>query len=274
MSSYPEQAGYDAERRWVVPPCPPHSRMFADFTGAGAKIEAGLQDALAYARGDLSRGRVAIPTPDNDNGPPAIGLSGFAGTGKTAAANYIESRYGYERRHIAEPLRAMLRTLLREYDYSDELIDRYLTGDLKEEVIPELGVTSRHCQITLGTEWGREQIDQSLWAKLWAFQGRSRGKVMNDSVRFPNEETAIREELAGFTIMIVRPGTGPVAFKWKRLGPLLFKWFGLYWGVHDSERIDRLDSDYVINNRGTLEDLYAEIDEIMGYEILSTTSKA
>jgi hypothetical protein len=201
--------------------------------------------------------------PDPVQPPRAIGLSGFAKSGKTTAAEYLESRYGYERRHIAEPLRDMLRVLLRRHRYDEALIDRYLTGDLKEEVIPALGVTSRHAQITLGTEWGRVQIDPALWSRTWAVENADRGQVMNDSVRFPNEETAIRQDLGGFTILITRPGTKPVAFKWGVAGRVLYKLFGCMWGVHDSERTDRLDPDYVIENDGTLEELYAELDFIM-----------
>ena len=194
---------------------------------------------------------------------PPIGISGFAGTGKTAAALFIESTAGYRRQHIAEPLRRMLASLLAEYGYDATTTERYLTGDLKERVVPELGVTSRHLQITLGTEWGREQIDPDLWAKLWAFQaGRSAVPTLNDSVRFPNEEAAIRQG-DGFTILISRPGVGPRAFNWRRLGPLLYRWFGCMWGVHDSERVDRLRPDYLVINDGSLDQMRDTIAAIL-----------
>lgn len=198
--------------------------------------------------------------------PRAIGLSGFAGTGKTEVAKYIEAEYGFERRHIAEPLRRMIASLLRDWGFDDKTINRYLVGDLKEAVIPGIGRTSRHLQITLGTEWGRGQVDQDLWANLWVRQAeiaRTRTPPpMNDSVRFPNEETAIRD-MRGITIMITRPGTGPAAFKWKWLGPKLYRWFGCMWGVHDSERTDRLTPDYVIANDGTLDQLRNKIEMVM-----------
>lgn len=237
-------------------------------------FDASTEDGLSIVYGRFSDGTVRIfdeldtlPVPANDF-VDAIGLSGFAQTGKTAVANYIESKYGYRRQHIAEPLRDMLRTLLRRFDYPDELIDCYLTGELKEELVPCLGVTSRQAQISLGTEWGREQIDQDLWARLWAYEAAQHGSaVMNDSVRFRNEEAAIQEELMGFTIMIQRPGTGPVAYiGWKWLSRKLYQWFGCMWGVHPSERVDLLDPDYVVVNNGTLEQLYDQIDGIMAQE--------
>jgi hypothetical protein len=35
------------------------------------------------------------------------------------------------------------------------------------------------------------------------------------------------------------------------------------WGVHGSERTDRLNPDYVIDNDGCLDDLYHELDSIV-----------
>lgn len=192
-----------------------------------------------------------------------VGLSGFGKAGKTEAANYIERHYGIRRLHIATTLRKMLAELLRDNGLDEGRIYEHLEGGLKEVAIPEIGASGRHLQITLGTEWGRELVCNDLWVKTWGCVVRSMGgNVMNDSVRFPNEEDGIRD-LGGFTILIERPGTGPVAFKWKRLGPLLYRHFGVLWGAHDSERVDRLFGDYVLVNDGSLEDLYDQIDAVM-----------
>lgn len=184
----------------------------------------------------------------------AIGLSGFAGSGKTTAAKFIEREYGFERRHIAEPLRDMLRTLLKWNQMAPDLIERYLTGDLKEEVIPCLGITSRRAQFTLGTEWGREMVNPGLWVNTWKACNFPGQKVLNDSVRFPNEET-----VCDMTIMIVRPGCGPAAFKWGWVGRKLYQWLGLMWGVHDSERVDRLQPTAIVINDGTEGELEGKI---------------
>lgn len=201
----------------------------------------------------------------------AIGLSGYASSGKTTAALYIEKVYGFERRHIAEPLRAMLAVLLKANGLTDQLITRYLTGDLKENVIPELGVTSRYAQITIGTEWGRDLISPDIWAKTWARGiGPGSAPVMNDSVRFPNEEAVIQQDMGGFTILIDRPGTKPVKFNggaWlSKANRWLYERLGYMGGVHGSERIDLLQPDYVIENDGDISDLYIAIDDIMELE--------
>jgi len=198
-----------------------------------------------------------------------IGLSGFAQSGKTTAARYIASKYGFERRHIAEPLRAMLAVLMRANKIPEDMIDRYLVGDLKDGVpIPELGGrTSRYLQIKTGTEYGRKMIHPDIWVDTW-HRGIGPGeRAMNDSVRFPNEERAIHAD-DGITILIRRKGTGPAAFKWKlpfglSLGKWLYRLTGIMWGVHDSERTDRLNPMAIIDNDGTLEEFYAAIDDVI-----------
>ena len=196
---------------------------------------------------------------------PAIGLSGFGKVGKTTAAQYIEQTYGFERRHIATPLRAMAAALLKANGISDEMIHRYLEGDLKDGVIiPELGVTSRQLQVSLGTEWGRKMINPDLWAETWKRSVKDGEMVMNDSVRFANEEKVITD-LKGINILIERDGTGPIAWKrfFKKLGPFLYRTFGWLGGAHDSERTDRLSPTYRIKNNGSMAELYHKIDEIM-----------
>lgn len=195
---------------------------------------------------------------------PPIGLSGFARSGKTTAAQYLETQYGYTRLHIAEPLRDMLAALLRRFGMSGPEITYYLEGAGKESVIPCLGVTSRHAQISLGTEWGRELIGPDLWANCWEYTASEVDAAMNDSVRFPNEEQVIRR-LNGLTVMIVRPGCGPAAFK-GRLGRWLYETFGVMRGVHDSERVDRLNPDYVVHNTGSVEDLHRMLDTVMAMQ--------
>ena len=194
----------------------------------------------------------------------AIGLSGYASSGKSEVAKYLERSYGCKRRHVAEPLRAMLRELLRAYKLDEHTIWAYLEGPLKEDVIPELGVTSRHAQITLGTEWGREHINDALWSNAWRMAVEDGEIAVNDSVRFPNEAAAI-DELGGFVIRVTRPGVGPAKFQggW---GRALYNTAGLPWGIHPSERIDLVPYDYEIINDGSLIDLRYEIDAIMDRE--------
>lgn len=195
-----------------------------------------------------------------------IGISGFAQSGKTTAANYIEKVYGYERVHIATTLRSMLAVLLQTLGYSQADVTDILEGSRKDGwIIPELGCTSRHLQITIGTEWGRQLVCDDIWVKTWMASLEPASLSMNDSVRFPNEEKGI-QSTNGFTILIEREGTGPAAFKWGFLGKLLYRKWGIMWGVHPSERTDLLKPTYRLYNNSTVEGLYRDIDAIMAKE--------
>lgn len=196
---------------------------------------------------------------------PAIGLSGFASSGKTTVARHIEQRWGLTRLHIADPLRDMLAPLYAVFGVADP--EEYLTGARKEQPVPGIGVTSRQMQISLGTEWGRHQVRDDLWVRAWQERAAAiGGGVMNDSVRFPNEETAIRE-MGGFTILICRETCEPAAYRWGWIGKVLYDALGLMWGVHPSERIDRLSPDYELDNNSTIGDLLDRVDQIIGDEI-------
>jgi hypothetical protein len=204
----------------------------------------------------------------------AIGLSGFAGSGKSAVATYLERAYGFRRRHIAEPLRAMLRPLFAAYGIDDATTAVYLEGKLKETVVPEFGKTPRQLQITLGTEWGRQKVSDTLWTGAWKHAVASSEDIaINDSVRFPNERDVI-QDLGGFVIHIERPGVGPASFtKW--WGRTLYRLTGLLWGAHPSERTDLVVAEYVVVNDGTLQKLYDEVDIVMqraGFRRLSAAA--
>lgn len=136
--------------------------------------------------------------------PRLIGLVGYAGSGKSLAADCL-APHGYYRTRFAAPLKDMLRSL--------GLTQAEVDGHLKEVPCELLGgKTPRHAMITLGTEWGRNLIDYNLWVRVTMHKvnhSLSVGdkKVVIDDVRFPNEAQAIRD--AGGTIWrIDRVGVG------------------------------------------------------------------
>lgn len=191
-----------------------------------------------------------------------IGLSGFAGSGKSEVARVLIEEFGLVRIKFADPLKNMYRAMLRDMGHTAEDIERYVEGDLKRSVIDGLeglGVTSRGFMIDLGTAFGRKILHPDFWVHLWnARVQATRADVVADDLRFVNEEREVRAN-GGVTIQIRRPGAAPAAFKWKRLGPWLYRRFGIMWGVHDSERIDRLKPDFVIINSGSLASLRADV---------------
>lgn len=175
-----------------------------------------------------------------------IGLMGYAGAGKSTVARILRERHGFDAPHIGRPLKRMLAALLEEIGYDAAMIERYVDGDLKRETIPELGVTSTFAQQTLGTEWGRDCIGRGLWLSLWLRKADAAitagGRIVQESLRFPNEVVALRERRA-LIVEVRRPGVGPLS-------------------DHESERLPG-EPDIVLDNDGCIDLLGGRVDRLM-----------
>lgn len=124
-----------------------------------------------------------------------IGFTGKAGAGKdTAAAGLIEN--GYQKVSFATPIKEALNAMVG-WDMSN-----WSDRAWKEEVDPYLGVSPRHLATTLGTEWGRDTIDQNFWVKLALKRAGDKPTVFTD-VRFDNEAKTIKEA-GGMIIHVIR----------------------------------------------------------------------
>lgn len=177
---------------------------------------------------------------------PLIGLAGPAGSGKSAAAEIL-AEIGFARLRFAAPLKAAFRGLLSELGVSAERIERMVEGDLKEVPAPELANrTPRFAMQTLGTEWGRDIMDRDFWSRpmgeLAAFTVDQGGLALFEDVRFPNEAQAVRAA-GGLVVMLT--GRGAVIS-----------------GNHSSEGFE-FEPDAVIDNSGSLEDLEAQLLELV-----------
>lgn len=135
-----------------------------------------------------------------------IGITGYAGSGKTTAAKYLVEAHGFTLVKFAGPLKSMIRCL--------GLGDREIEGDLKE--VPNAilgGKTPRHAMQTLGSEWGRNLIHSNLWVNAAMEMACDvldhGGRVVIDDLRFENEATAI-ERHGGVLVRVSRLGVGPV----------------------------------------------------------------
>lgn len=144
--------------------------------------------------------------------PMLIGLwSPSMGSGKSEVASALRQSHGFKNQAMAHSLKAMFAMFLMSCGFDeDKAWDYCYDAKLKEEPLDVLqGKTPRHAMQTLGTEWGRDCIDENLWvrsglarAKAYLEQGRS---VVLDDIRFPNEAQAI-EDAGGFMVRVVRPG--------------------------------------------------------------------
>ncbi len=144
-----------------------------------------------------------------------IGLySPAQGSGKTTMAEAIElvpiGGVSFVRVPFAGPLKAMMRALLVEAGAGPDEIREIMAGSLKESPTPFLvGRSARQAMQWLGTEWGRNLMDQDFWIEIWKRRvatelARGYG-VVADDVRFPNEAETVRS-LQGLMVSIERPG--------------------------------------------------------------------
>lgn len=123
-----------------------------------------------------------------------IGIAGPARAGKDTLASYLLDNLDddWSRSSFADPLKDMLRAI--GVDCSD---------DKKAVVSDDYGVTPRHMMQTLGTEWGRQTIDNDIWVKAFARLNAGKCVIVPD-VRFENEAELVREH--GVLIHLVGRG--------------------------------------------------------------------
>lgn len=168
---------------------------------------------------------------------PIIGIAGHARSGKDTIAKLIKQEHHCMTYAFAEPLKAMLKAIgLEEHE---------LNGWKKDEINNDFQATPRHMMQTLGTEWGRDTINANMWVIAAAKrlkhlnQAQPDATILITDVRFPNEADFVREH--GFLIHVERPV--------KRISG----------STHRSEnRLSVKDTDHIIINDGSLEDLREE----------------
>jgi len=179
--------------------------------------------------------------------PTIIGIIGPKGSGKTSLAYKIgdasEGRFGVQRIRFAGPIKEMVECLLRNAGMNRELARRHVDEDLKGKEIdclPAEGITGRDLMQTLGTEWGRSNVDRDLWLEVAMQRAQESielgALVLIDDVRFPNEADRVREK-GGVIVRVERPGHG--------------------WSMdHESEAaMVNYTPDYIVKNHGTLSGL-------------------
>lgn len=172
-----------------------------------------------------------------------IGLQGYAGSGKSTVADYLERKHGFARRHIKQPIADMVGVLLVHAGVRRP--EAYIDGALKREPIPELGGRSAtELQQLLGTEFGREFIHPDLWLDIWTAWAAGHERVVQESVRFANEA-----DRCDVVWEIRRPGYEAL-------------------NEHVSEALPCERPDAVLDNSGGVEALYDTVDRILaGYAL-------
>ena len=175
-----------------------------------------------------------------------VGFTGPAGVGKDAAAGMLI----HELRAMsitaagvafATPIKDMAAALLRAAGASVSDIEA-CKRDRDARPLPGVDITMRRILQTLGTEWGRELVDEELWIKVLLSRVDRlpfADVVVVPDVRFENEARALKER--GGMIVRVERDVEPVE-------------------AHASETpLPEELVDVVVDNSGSLDDLHREM---------------
>lgn len=192
-----------------------------------------------------------------------IGIGGLLQAGKDAVADYLVEKHGWVKMGMSDPLDQALRAqnpfiqILPGEPLNYNKGPKYLRyQDIRDKIsyVEAKTITDVRTNLqTLGTEVGRNLLGEDTWVQVARdnindrlIEGKS---VILTGVRYPNELALINQFVdAGQTWFVTRPG--------KREPKKTDQ--------HSSETsVSAQDFSVVIDNNGTLEDLYRSVDVVL-----------
>lgn len=191
-----------------------------------------------------------------------IALSGYAGSGKNAVADFLTSKHGFKQLSFANAIKKALWTLnpIIAYGWVDDsslletnhqtsypihlqrIVPNYTDDALWRSAKDSYTEVRRLLQV-LGTEVGRDMFGEDFWVDqvLKDLDSYNQNYVITDT-RFPNEYWKLVEN-AAVIIRINREGYAPV-------------------NNHPSETaLDSFMFDHEIDNNGTLDELFKKVED-------------
>jgi hypothetical protein len=169
-----------------------------------------------------------------------IGVCGKKYSGKDTMADYLVSRYGFQKRSFAGPLKDACRHL---FHFSEAQCH---DPRQKEVVDTRWNISPRQAFQMVGTDWVRHQFHRNFWVERMRHELMGFGpndRVVLCDVRFENEKDLVLE-LGGFMWGIQRP-----SFRRRR-------------DEHESET--SMDSFFaslpLLENNGSVQEFYSKID--------------
>jgi len=206
-----------------------------------------------------------------------IGVVGFIGSGKDTIADYLVNVHEFRRESFANTLkdacaavfgwdRTMLEGRTKQSREWRDQVDEWWSKRLN------MAITPRWILQQWGTEVCRRAFHDDIWiASLENKLRNSRDDVVISDCRFPNEIRAIRDQ-GGIVVRVVR-GPEPEWYEdavCMNRGPernmkwALAKENVAKLGIHASETAwVGTDFDLVLDNNGTLDQLYDQINDLL-----------
>lgn len=183
-----------------------------------------------------------------------IGLVGLIGSGKDTVAAHLVDNYGFKRDSFAKSLKDATANI---FGWNRELLEGQTKESREWREQPDefwsekfgKPITPRYILQYFGTEVCRGGMLDSIWVDSLVARYKGANTIISDT-RFINEIKTIRKQ--GGKIILVKRGELPTQEEMQAKG------------IHRSEW-DWIgqEFDYEIDNVGTKEDLYNNIDVIM-----------
>ena len=203
-----------------------------------------------------------------------IGIVGFIGSGKDTVADYLVNFHRFKRESFANSLKDAVSVV---FGWERELLEgRTNQSRIWRETKDEWWSKRLDCDVTprwVLQYWGTEVVRRHFHDDMWIASLENRLRSSKDDIvitdcRFPNEIKAIRS--AGGKVVRIKRGPEPTWFddaKSMNKGPSRNMSWALSkqkiekLGVHASETAwVGQKFDVVLNNSGTIEELYQQIE--------------
>lgn len=175
----------------------------------------------------------------------AIGLSGWARSGKDTVADFLCTVHGFTKMSFADPMREALYILNPTIDVNESTLELRDAVDAHGwEKLKQSSTSLRPLMQRLGTDVGRNLFGENVWVDMAMLNIPDGAKAVFADVRFPNEADAIAE-IDGNVWRVTRPGVQPA-------------------NSHISEHaLDEYDFHHHIDNAGSLPELYDQVEHAL-----------
>jgi hypothetical protein len=196
-----------------------------------------------------------------------IGICGLIGAGKDTAADYLVNFHEFRRDSFAATLKDAVASV---FGWDRDLLEgRTKTArEWREQIDPwwaaRLNMPNLTPRLILQL-WGTEVCRKGFHDEIWIASVENKIRQSKDNIvisdcRFPNEINSIRR--AGGRVIRIARGPDPDWFQLARIDPTEMQ--KIYPTVHASEYSwAATDFDFVIDNNGSIEDLYAQLKNLV-----------
>jgi len=183
-----------------------------------------------------------------------IGVVGLIGSGKDTVSKRLEQKHGFRRDSFAKSLKDAVSAM---FNWDREMLEgngddsRQWREQPDEFWSKKFGktVTPRWVLQHFGTEVMRQHMHDAIWIDSCLSRYDGKPTVISDT-RFQNELKTIKENKG--QIILVKRGELPTREQMQDKGAHKSEWDWMGWNF-----------DHVIDNDGTMEDLYKKVDDLV-----------